>query len=139
MIAQQLEQPFSHPELQIVIDRQTSARLFRKARQHFFDESGLAIADIDPLRQAAYEGGGVRLLRSHGGKKMLVPVEQLNAARYVPHHQVVLQLLEKLVGHAGILFDIEPDCGHSVENNSTFLSASSDSDEWVCSPATRGI
>jgi hypothetical protein len=91
------------------------------------------------LGQAAYKRGGVRLLRSHGGKKMLVPVEQLNSARYVPHDQVVLQILEKLAGHARILFDIEPGCGHSVENDSTFLSNSSESDEFVCSRATPGI
>jgi hypothetical protein len=57
----------------------------------------------------------------------------------VPHDQVVLQILEKLAGHARILFDIEPGCGHSVENDSTFLSNSSESDEFVCSRATPGI
>jgi hypothetical protein len=57
----------------------------------------------------------------------------------MPHYQVVFQFLEKLAGHTRILFDIEPGCGHSVENNSTFLSDSSESDEYVCSPAMPGI
>jgi hypothetical protein len=102
-----------------------------------FNEIGLAIANVDPLGQAAYKSGGVRLLRSHGGKKMLVPVEQLNAAGHVAHYKVVFQVLEKLARHARILFDIEPGCGHSADD-STLLSDSSESDECVCSLATRG-
>jgi hypothetical protein len=52
----------------------------------------------------------------------------------MPHYQVVFQFLEKLAGHTRILFDIEPGCGHSVENNSTSLSDSSESDEFGCGP-----
>jgi hypothetical protein len=55
------------------------------------------------------------------------------------HHQVVLQFLEKLARHARILFLVEPGCGHSVENDSTFLSKSSESDELVCNPCCRRI
>jgi hypothetical protein len=69
---------------------------------------------------------------------MLVAVEQLNAAGHVAHYQVVFQVLEKLARHARILFAIEPGCGHSVENDSTFLSKSSESDEFICNPATPG-
>jgi hypothetical protein len=50
---------------------------------------------------------------------MLVPVEQLNAARYMPHYQVVFQFLEKLAGHARVLFDIEPGCGHSGDDSTS--------------------
>ena len=49
-------------------------------------------------------------------------VQQSNSAGYLAHHQVVLQFLEKLARHARILLFIESGCGHSVENDSTFLS-----------------
>src|SRR6476661_3213872 len=95
------------------------ALLFGKARQQLLDQIRLAIAYIDPLRQAADEGRGIHLLRAHGGKEVLVLIEQGNTARDVAHHQVVFQLLEKLARDAGILFHIEAGCGHGACDNST--------------------
>ena len=60
-------------------------------------------------------------------------VEQLNTAGYVAHGEVVPQFMEKLGRYAEILL-VEPGCGHSVENNSTLLSNSSESDDLVCHP-----
>ena len=59
-------------------------------------------------------------------------VEQLNTAGDVAHREVVPQFMEKLARHARILLFIEPGCGHSVENDSTFLSKSSESDDLAC-------
>jgi hypothetical protein len=55
------------------------------------------------------------LLRAHGRKKMLVLIEQPDAARNMTHHQVVFQVLEKLARHARICLVIEPGCGHSAQ------------------------
>lgn len=67
-------------------------------------------------------------------KEVLMAIEQFNTAGDVAHREVVPQFMEKLARHARILLFIEPGCGHSVENDSTFLSKSSDSDDLVCNP-----
>ena len=61
-------------------------------------------------------------------EEVLMAVEQFNTAGDMSHHQVVLQFLEKLARHARVFLCVEPGCGHSVENDSTFLSKSSESD-----------
>jgi hypothetical protein len=68
-----------------------------------------------------------------------MPVEQFNTAGDVAHREVVPQFMEKLARHARILLLIEPGCGHSVENDSTFLSKSSESDDLVCNPLCTRI
>jgi hypothetical protein len=71
------------------------------------------------------------MLRANTRKEMFVAVEQLNTAGYVAHREVVPQFMEKLGRYAGI-FLVEPGCGHNVENDSTLLSKSSESDDLVC-------
>src|SRR5579864_5072610 len=116
-----------------------SAPFARKARQHLLNQSRLAITNIDPLGKTADKSGCVWQLRANRCKKVLMAIQQFNSAGYVAHHQVVLQFLEKLARHARGLLFVEPGCGHSVENDSTFLSNSSESDELVCNPCCRRI
>ena len=71
-------------------------------------------------------------------KEVLMAIEQFNTAGDVAHREVVPQFMEKLARHARILL-IEPGCGHSVENDSTFLSNSSESDDLVCNPLCTRI
>jgi hypothetical protein len=139
IVPQKREQPFRHTQLQIVIHGKMSALLPRKACQHLLNQSRLAISDINPLSKTADKSGRIRLLRADMRKEVFMAVQQFNAAGYVAHHQVVFKFLEKLAGHARILLDIEPGCGHSVENDSTFLSKSSESDDLVCNPSCARI
>ena len=104
-----------------------------------FNQGRLAIADIDPLRETTNKSGGIRLLRADMGKEVLMAVQQAYAIGNVAHHQVVFQLLEKLARYARSFIFIEAGCGHSVENDSTFLSNSSESDEFVCNPGCARI
>jgi hypothetical protein len=96
------------------------------------NQSRFAIPDIYPLRKATYKGSRIRLLRANMREEMLVAVEQFNTAGNVAHGEVVPQFMKKLVRNARIFSSFEPRRGHSVENDSTFLSNSSESDDLVC-------
>src|SRR6476661_3025336 len=116
------------------------AALFpRKPRKDLLNQSRLAVADIDPLRKTADKSGCVRQVRANRCKEVLMAIQQFNTAGNVAHHQVVLQLLEKLAGHARTLLFVEAGCGHSVENDSTFLSKSSESDDLICNACCTRI
>lgn len=72
-------------------------------------------------------------------KEVLMAIEQLNTTGDVAHREVVSQFVEKLARHASIFLFIEPGCSHSVENDSTFLSKSSESDDLACNPSYARI
>ena len=91
-----------HPKLKIIVYWKTPAGFSWKTGQHLFNQSRLAIPDIDPLSKTTNKSSCVWQLRADRGKEVLMAVQQFNAARYLAHHQVVLQLLEKLARYAGI-------------------------------------
>jgi hypothetical protein len=139
IVAQQREQAFRHPKLKIIANGEPPALLSRKTRKRLLNQSRLAIADIDPLREATYKCSSIRLLWANMSEEVLVAVEQLNSAGDVAHRKVVPQFMEELARNARTFSDFEPGCGHSVENDSTFLSKSSDSDDFVCNPSCTRI
>jgi hypothetical protein len=72
-------------------------------------------------------------------EEVLMAAEQFNTAGDVAHREVVPQFMEELARNARIFSGFEPGCGHNVENDSTFLSNSSDSDDFVCNPNSARI
>jgi hypothetical protein len=112
MVTQERKQPFCHPELKIVIYGETPTLLFGKARQQLFNQVRLAIADIDPLSQAAYKFGAVAMPRAHCAEKVRMLFQHRNSAGNLAHHQVVLQLLQKLIWDLRGLLQVARSGGH---------------------------